>query len=99
MSVTNRSQLQILSWNIHGAFSNIDGDRYCKLSDAEFLGQTSKYLLFGLIETQHTAEDVPLLQLPGYKCYQVCRSKLKRGRKSGGICVYVHESISRVLVN
>ena len=95
MSVTNRSQLQILSWNIHGAFSNIDGDRYCKLSDAEFLGQTSKYLLFGLIETQHTAEDVPLLQLPGYKCYQVCRSKLKRGRKSGGICVYVHESISR----
>ena len=95
MSVSNRSELQILSWNIHGAFYNIDGDRYSKLSDAEFLGHTSKYLVFGLIETQHTADDVSLLQLPGVKCYQVCRSKLRRGRKSGGICVYVHNSISR----
>ena len=95
MSVGNRSELQILTWNIYGVFRNIDGERYSKLSDTEFLEQTSKYLLFGLIETQHTAEDVSQLQLPGYKCYQVCRSKLKRGRKSGGICVYVHESISR----
>ena len=35
------------------------------------------------------------MQIAGYRCFQVCRKKLKRGPKSGGICVYVHESISR----
>ena len=35
------------------------------------------------------------MQIPEYRCFQVCRKKLKRGRKSGGICVYVHQSISK----
>ena len=95
MRVFNRHELKIQCWNIQGAFNNINGSRYCKLStDAEFIGHTSEYLIFGLVETQHTAEDIPQMQIPEYKCFQVCRKKLKRGRKSGGICVYVHNSIS-----
>ena len=96
MQFFRKTQLQIQCWNVHGAFYNLDGDRYCKFSyDPEYVRHTSKYLLYGLVETHHTTEDVPLLQRQGYKCYQVCRKKLKRGRKSGGICVFVHESISR----
>jgi hypothetical protein len=34
------------------------------------------------------------MQIAGYRCFQVCRKKLKKGPKSGGICVYIHESIS-----
>ena len=96
MQFFGKTELQIQCWNVHGAFYNLDGDRYCKFSyDPEYVRHTSKYLLYGLVETHHTAEEVPLLQRQGYKCYQVCRKKLKRGRKSGGICVFVHESIVR----
>ena len=96
MSVFSKSELQIQSWNVHGSFFNLGGNRYSKLSnDAEFIRHTSKYLIFGLLETHHTADDVSQLQVVGYKCYQVCRKKLVRGRKSGGICVYVHDSVAR----
>ena len=89
-------ELQIQCWNIYGAFFNVDGDRYSKLqNNADFIGHTSKYLLFGLVETHHTASDIPQMEIQGYRCFQVCRKKLVRGPKSGGICVYVHESISR----
>ena len=47
----------------------------------------------GLIETQHTSDDIDKLQVLGYKCYQACRKKLKFGRKHGGIAVYVHNSL------
>ena len=90
-----KHQLSIQCWNVQGAFHNIDGDRYSKIhNDSEFIRHTSKYLIFGLIETHHTAEDSHLMQIPGYRCFEVCRKKLKRGPKSGGICVYVHQSIS-----
>ena len=96
MVALSKLEIKIQSWNIHGAFFNIDGDRYCKLHhDLEFIRHTSKYLIFGLLETHHTADDIALLQLPGYRCFNVCRKKLTKGPKSGGICVYVHESISR----
>ena len=96
MSVFSKSEVKIQSWNVHGLFYNLGGNRYSKLSnDAEFIRHTSKYLVFGLIETHHTADDVSQLQLVGYKCYQVCRKKLVRGRKSGGICVFVHDSVAR----
>ena len=94
MVIFNRLELKIQCWNVHGAFFNLDGDRYSKLhNDAEFSRHTSKYLIFGLIETHHTAPDIALMQIPGYRCFNVCRKKLARGPKSGGICVYIHESL------
>ena len=96
MSTFSKVELQIQCWNVHGIFYNLGGNRYSKLSnDDEFVRHTSKYLIFGLVETHHTADDVSQLQMVGYKCYQVCRKKLVRGRKSGGICVFVHDSIAR----
>jgi len=96
MSAFNQSELRIQSYNVHGIFFNLGGNRYSKLSnDEEFLRHTSNYPIFGLLETHHTADDVSQLQLVGYKCYQVCRKKLLRGRKSGGIAVFVHDSIAR----
>ena len=96
MSAFCKSELRIQSWNVHGSFFNLGGNRYSKLSnDEEFVRHTSKYLIFGLVETHHTADDVSQLQMVGYKCFQVCRKKLVRGRKSGGICVYVHDSVAR----
>ena len=88
-------ELRIQCWNVQGAFHNIDGDRYSKIhNDSDFIRHTSKYLIFGLIETHHTAEDSHLMQISNYRCFEVCRKKLKRGPKSGGICVYIHDSIS-----
>ena len=96
MDAFRSNELPIQCWNVHGAFYNLGGNRYSKLHhDTEFIEHTRKYLIFGLIETHHTAEDIPLVQIPEYRCFQVCRKKLKRGRKSGGICVYIHQSISR----
>ena len=95
MVAFTKHELQIQCWNVQGAFFNVDGDRYSKMhNDSDFEGHTKKYLIFGLIETHHTADDIHLLHVAGYRCFQVCRKKLKRGPKSGGICVYVHESIS-----
>jgi hypothetical protein len=77
-------------------FFNIDVDCYSKLHNSpDFVRHTSKYLIYGLIETHHTADDIHLMQVSGYRCFQVCRKKLKRGPKSGGICVYIHDSISQ----
>ena len=76
MVALSKLEIKIQSWNIHGAFFNIDGDRYCKLHhDLEFIRHTSKYLIFGLLETHHTADDIALMQLPGYRCFNVCRKK------------------------
>ena len=96
MVAYRKHELSIQCWNVHGAFFNIEGNRYSKLhNDTEFIEHTRNDLIFGLIETHHKADDIPLLQIPEYRCFQVCRKKLKRGRKSGGICVYIHESIIR----
>ena len=96
MVVFSKLELQIQCWNIFGAFYNIDGHRYSKLhNDLDFIEHTSKYLLFGLLETHHTSQDISQMHIRVYRCFQVCRKKLLRGPKSGGICVYVHDSISR----
>ena len=95
MVAFSKHELRIQCWNAQGAFHNIDGDRYSKIhNDLDFIRHTSTYLIFGLIETHHTAEDIHLMQISDYCCFEVCRKKLKRGPKSGGICVYIHNSIS-----
>ena len=89
------TEIRIQSWNIFGAFKNINGFTYSKLDDPDFISETKKSKILGLIETQHTAEDIDKLQIEGFKCFQVCRKKKKFGRKHGGIAVFVHNSIKR----
>ena len=89
----NCTELWIQSWNIFGAFKNINGFSYNKLHDPDFIAQTKNSKILGLIETQHTADDIDKLQIFDFKCFQVCRKKKKFGRKHGGIAVFVHNSI------
>ena len=81
--------LSIQCWNINGFLTNINGFKYSKLDNPVFEEIVQQYSIFGLTETQHTCDDIDKLQILGYKCFQVCRKKLKYGRKHGGIAVYV----------
>ena len=87
------SNLRIKAWNIYGIFRSINGFQYNKLNDPDFIEHIRQCLIFGLIETHHTSEDIDKLHLLGYKCFQLSRKKLRNGRKHGGIAVYVHKSI------
>ena len=87
------TDLSIVSWNIHGLFSQRSGFRYCKLKSPFFKDAIGHAKVFGLLETHHIASEIDQIQLEGYKCFNVCRKKKKLGRNSGGIAVYVHNSI------
>ena len=71
----NCAELWIQCWNIFGIFKNINGHSYNKLEDPDFIETTQKYKIFGLLETQHVAEDIDKLEIPDFKCFQVCRKK------------------------
>ena len=75
------------------ASKNINGFSYNKLEDPDFIATTQKFKIFGLLETQHVSEDIDRLQIPDFKCFQVCRKKMKVGRKHGGIAVFIHKSV------
>ena len=49
--------------------------------------------IFGLVVTHHVASEIDQIQLEGFKCYNVCRKKKRLGRNSGGIAVYIHETL------
>ena len=87
------TDLPIASWNIHGIFSRHSGFRYNKLHSPLFQKALGNAKIFGLVETHHVAADIDQLQLQGFKCYNVCRKKRRQGRNSGGIAVYVHETL------
>ena len=87
------TDLPILSWNLHGVFTRNTGFRDCKLQSPYFLDVIKNVKIFALLETMHTASEIEQIQLPGYKCYNVCRKKRQMGRNSGGIAVYVDNSI------
>ena len=55
----------------------------------------NKEHIFALIETWHTKQDVDLLEITGYRCYNICRPRAAhaKGRPSGGIAVYVKNFI------
>ena len=89
------TDLQIVSWNIHGIFTRHSGFRYNKLHSPLFKSAVGDAKIFGLIETHHVATEIDQLQLQGFKCFNVCRKKKRQGRNSGGIAVYVHETISK----
>ena len=88
------SNLAISSWNIHGIFSRIEGFRYNKLQSPYFWDMIGNAKIFGLIESHHTATEIDQIQIDGFKCFNVCRKKKSnRGRNSGGIAVYVCNTI------
>ena len=89
----NSSELSIQCWNIHGdgIFTKLNGFTYNKLQHPDFIDHTLANPIFGLVETNHVAEDIDHLQILGFKCFQTCRKKLKYGRKHGGLAVYIRE--------
>ena len=87
------TDLSIVSWNIHGLFSRYSGFRYNKLHSPLFESAVGNAKIFALIETHHVASEIDQLQLQGFKCFNVCRKKQNQGRNSGGIAVYVHETL------
>ena len=87
------TDLCILEWNIHGIFTNIGGFRYSKLNSPYFWQAIKGAKIFGLIETHHTSDEIDQLQIKGYKCFNLCRKKRRVGRNSGGIAVYIENSI------
>ena len=89
----NITDLQIVSWNIHGLFSQHSGFKYNKLESPFFKEAIGNAKIFGLLETFHVSTEIDQLQLEGFKCYNVCRKKKKFGRNSGGIAVYIHNSL------
>ena len=89
------TDLLIVSWNIHGIFSRHSGFRYNKLHSPFFKSIVGNAKIFGLLETHHVATDIDQLKLTDFKCYNVCTKKNIQGRNSGGIAVYVHNTISK----
>ena len=88
------SDLKITSWNIHGIFNRIEGFRYNKTHSPNFWEIIGDSKIFGLIETHHLATEIDQIQIAGYKCFNVCRGKKgNRGRNSGGIAVYICNTI------
>ena len=93
-SFKNSSEISIQCWNIHGIFSKVNGFTYNKLQNPDFINHTLSKQIFGLVETQHVADDIDHLQMLGFKCFQACRKKLKYGRKHGGLAVYVSNKLT-----
>ena len=88
------SDLKITSWNIHGIFNRIEGFRYNKTHSPHFWDIIGDSKIFGLIETHHLATEIDQIQINGYKCFNVCRKKRgNRGRNSGGIAVYISNTL------
>ena len=72
------TDLPIVSWNIHGLFSNHGGFRYCKLESPFFMKSINNAKIFSLIETNHTSSEIDQIQLNGYKCFNVCRKNAQK---------------------
>ena len=56
----------------------------------------TKYKLFGIIESHHKASEEGSLHIDNYKCFSLCRPRNKNAKTekvSGGLAVYVHNSI------
>ena len=90
------STLGIGSWNIHGFKQNYNGFRYNKLQNPEIVKVLTQDLIFSILETHHIESETGDLHIEQFKCHSLCRPKsknVKRHVASGGIAVYVHNSI------
>ena len=89
-------EVLIGSWNVHSIWKKINSFRYNKLNDTDVLDVLTKYKIFGLLETHHVATESDNLHIPNYVCFRLCRKKdptKRRFKASGGIAVYVHDSL------
>ena len=94
----NLSEIRISAWNIDGIWRRWNSFRYSKLNDPYVQKQLIKFKIFGLLETHHTAAEEGNLHIQNFKCFSLCRPKsknVKRHKASGGIAVYVHDSIKQ----
>ncbi len=92
----NVRDLRISTWNIHGHIHKLSNNRENKFQDNEFSKLLSNYHIVGLSETHAGPEDD--IDLPGYVCFRKCRTKQgKAGKYSGGVAVYVTQSIAHLV--
>ena len=73
-----KKQLTISSWNVHGLYQRINGERSCKLDDDEFVSNIKSDIVC-LLETKCDKEDNISI-----KNYQLLK-KVLRPRKGKGI--------------
>ena len=89
------SEIKITSFNVHGIYQNINNFRYNKLVHPYVQNLFEKFKIVGLIETHHEQSQISDLHVQNFKCHSKCRpkSKKKGNKPSGGLAVYIHDSI------
>ena len=92
---TQRTLLNILSWNIKGFRETIDGVKFNKLKDQQFLHKLVDYDLVFLQETHLDKDNVGDIGLPDFAPgILFLRSKRGKAQKAlGGISVFVKASL------
>ena len=81
-------------WNVDGLFTNVDGQRYCKLNNPQFVKPLKKSDILCFVETHCGMSDN--LHLDGYTIFQNRRPKSPRApRAFGGIAVCIKNSIRK----
>ena len=78
---TQRSLMKVLSWNIQDGMDSSEG---LKTSDTGFSNILYKSTIFCLQETKLE------VTLPDF----VCKNLLRKGSRSGGLCIGIHRSIA-----
>ena len=74
-------RIRILSWNIHDIKSKTED---LKTENLEFKNMISNHLVFALQETKRK------VNVPDYMCF----NKLRKGSRSGGLCIGIHKSLA-----
>lgn len=89
MDIKTSSHLTIFSFNIHGGLLE-------KLSDPDFLEIIDGYDVILLSETWRHQKSVGNIKLNGYNEPEELLRKIqpKRGRKEGGIVIYIRENLT-----
>ena len=86
--------ISIAFWNVDGLFTNVDGQRYCKLNNPQFVKPLKKSDILCFVETHCGMSDY--LHLDGYTIFQNRRPKSPRApRAFGGIAVCIKNSIRK----
>ena len=66
------TQLGLTCWNINNFQQSVNKFKYNKLHNPTVLEILTKILIFGLIETHHTSDEIGKLHIDKYKCHSVC---------------------------
>ena len=82
MSSTKMPRMKILSWNIH---DGSEKDKGPKTNDQDFMKSFNDCVIFCLQETKGN------INIPDFEC----KNKLRKGSRSGGLCIGVHRSVAK----